>query len=481
MGATIGAAPPPLRCRPALDGCCVVDRDEESNFTRLDKVASRQSTILVGKSWDMMDGKCVKVMLPEILAESTVRKVQETLPVILPRLEEILQVFHAQIPENRVELLQFFRPPNHRKRELHNIFWGTDSEEDHKGNEVLSAAVEGFVANLNQLGKLDRELKELAIRHCSLDVRPHHYLFIADDMADVMEGVLASSITPETRSAWHMAMLHLARALIEREEVLYKSALHRKGGWQGFREFVIVRRELETSRVSIFGLRPLDAYSVCVDFSPGQFISVKFRTQREDEAVPARSYVIISKPGDQVLRIAVKRNRSGGVATWLHTQGRVGSNVLVSAPFGNFTPSFLEQSIAEGGPSSAVLISAGIGVVQSLALFQAMEARVALVAHVDKSPEVHAFRHAITDLAQTCATKVDAHYTDSSGHPGKEYVAHLLELVGNNHQWYISGPIDFMKGISAWLRSEGSVPVERIHLEVYGPEIGLGWSIDLPS
>mmetsp|Transcript_60018 Transcript_60018/g.134925 ORF Transcript_60018/g.134925 Transcript_60018/m.134925 type:complete len:479 (-) Transcript_60018:55-1491(-) len=477
MGAGLGNASARRHCQPVVDGCCVVDKDDELSIagpTALEKVTVKPSTVLVGKPWDMMDGQCVKMMLPEILAESTVHRVHETLPLVLPRLEEILLAFHGHMPESRPELLNFFRPPNQRKRELHNIFWGTDSEEDNKLNDALSSAVEHFVVNLNQLAKLDHALQEMAVRHCALDVRPHHYLLIADDMSDAMEGVLGTSLSTEMRSAWHMAMLHLARALIDREDVLYKNALHRKGGWQGFREFVIVRRELETSRVSVFDLRPLDAYSVCVDFTPGQYVSLRFRPTREDDTAPARSFTIISKPGESVLRIAVKRTRSGGVASWLHTHGRVGCNVLVSPPFGNFTPSFC------GAKSTAVLVSAGIGVAQSLALLQALQDRVTMLVHVDKSSEVHAFRSKMIDLARSFGSKVDSFYTDTSGHPGKEYITHLLNIVGSQHEWYLSGPLDFMKEFAAWLRSAGQVPVERIHQEVYGPEVGLAWSLDLP-
>jgi nitric oxide dioxygenase len=162
----------------------------------------------------------------------------------------------------------------------------------------------------------------------------HDYLMAA------VGKVLGDAVTPDIAGAWSEAVLFLARVLIEAEEVVYKEAAERSGGWRGFQPFEIVAVEEIAAAVKRFTFAPAQSATVNdggFNFVPGQFISVRLKELCQGELTAPRHYTITSAPGEQVLSCSVKKVETGVTSRYLHEQINVGDTVELSPPFGCFT------------------------------------------------------------------------------------------------------------------------------------------------
>jgi nitric oxide dioxygenase len=388
----------------------------------------------------------VKDSLPKELSAEKLANVLRVAEVLAPRAEDVAKAFYRRILESHLELFEFFNTSNQRSG---------------RQQQAFGAAIVALASNVSQLGKLGPAIDVIASKHCALQVQPHHYLTVHEVLVASTEEVLGPSLNEETVAAWSEAWLLFSRVLVEREEALYKEAKARNGGWRGFRKFLVARREKETKDVVVFTLKPVDAVGVYFEFTPGQYLSVKIDPDGDKLTAP-RHYTIISPPGMPYLQIAVKKLPGGKVSTFLHDHATEGHVVLLSPPFGIFTP----VPAALGERSTAVLLSAGIGITPMFAFAQALGSRVVLAAHVDKSEENHPFRSRF----QESTTLVQFHYTTKSGRPPKDLAAKLSALVGTDHDWYICGPGAFMCDAMRTL-AESGVDAARIHYEAFGPQL----------
>merc|ERR1719375_702908 len=76
--------------------------------------------------------------------------------------------------------------------------------------------------------------------------------------------------------------------------------------WSGFREFIVVSRQPETSEITSFFLKSVDSPHETFSFLPGQALRLKVDPDDSGVAVK-RDYTVISPPGENFLQIAVKR------------------------------------------------------------------------------------------------------------------------------------------------------------------------------
>lgn len=224
--------------------------------------------------------------------------------------------------------------------------------------------------------------------------------------------------------------------------------------WSGFREFIVVSRQKETSEITSFFLKCADCLQETFHFLPGQALRVKVVPDDSGVAVN-RDYTVVSAPGEHFLQIAVKRLPVGKVSTFLHDRAIEGSKLLVAKPSGKFTAMRSSQA-------SAILLSAGIGITPMVALVQQLGVRVALAAHVDKSEEAHPFRQMFLDAG----VKTQVHYTRKNGRPPRDIGARLVRSTGVDHDWYICGPRTFMNDAVDTL-SDAGVDSKRIHIESF--------------
>jgi nitric oxide dioxygenase len=298
-----------------------------------------------------------------------------------------------------------------------------------------------------------------------LAVQPSHYLTVHEHLMGALEEVLGDELTPDIHSAWTEALLVLSKILIDREDELCTEARRRNGGWRGFQEFRVIRRESETATVTSFVFKPVGSTGVYFDFSPGQYLTL--RVEPDSTGKPAfRHYTVTSLPGLPYLQISVKRLPGGKVSNFLHDHLLEGRKLHLSPPFGNFTASLLGGPAPPGG-GSVVLLSAGIGITPMFALLQALgPKRVVVAAHVDKREETHAFRHKFLETG----VAVQVHYTSEQGRPTPDIAARLAKTVGTEHDWYLCGPGGFMCDAMRALSGAGVDP-DRIHHESFGPRL----------
>eukprot|EP00927_Polykrikos_kofoidii_P045943 TRINITY_DN40094_c0_g1_i1.p1 TRINITY_DN40094_c0_g1~~TRINITY_DN40094_c0_g1_i1.p1 ORF type:complete len:445 (+),score=90.89 TRINITY_DN40094_c0_g1_i1:568-1902(+) len=431
MGAT--ECKPAVACQPQRN-CCVNDTATVAG-----------DELVVGASHAFLDAESVIRSLPKELSPHAVLTVRQTALALAPRAEEIAKTFYKRITD--VDMHVFFNATNQRTG---------------KQPSALAATIVAFASNLERPGKLRPVLDLVAAKHCAMNVKPHHYLTVHAVLMASFAEVLGGDLSSETAGAWSEAILFLSRMLIDREKAMYDEAKNRNGGWRGFLKFVVTRRQQETEDVVVFTMKPMDATGVYFDFHPGQFVSVK--VDPDGEAIAPRHYTVISPLGMPYLQIAVKKLPGGKVSTYMHERVAVGQCIHLSPPFGVFTP----VPAALGEKSTAVLLSAGIGITPMLAFMQALGAKVMLAAHVDRCEDAHPFRERFAN-----ASSFAVHYTrdaEAKGRPSKDYAAELARKVGFDHDWYICGPVAFMCDAMQSLSMVG-VDTARIHFEAFSPQL----------
>ena len=111
------------------------------------------------------------------------------------------------------------------------------------------------------------------------------------------------------------------------------------GGWEGFKNLKIAKKEAESSEITSFYLVD-PAGGPLPDFQPGQFLSFRIPagTIAGWDHDIVRNYSLSSRPGQNFYRISVKREAGsqappGVVSNYFHDQVKVGDEVLVSVTY----------------------------------------------------------------------------------------------------------------------------------------------------
>lgn len=224
---------------------------------------------------------------------------------------------------------------------------------------------------------------------------------------------------------------------------------------QGFREFIVASRRSEADAIVTFTLEAADGDEAAFSFKAGQAVAVRLPG---DESESQRYYTLTSRPGEHFLEVSVKRLGGGLISCGLVDGAREGSRLWLSVPVGEFTTARMASE-----SSTAVLLSAGIGITPMVALMQALGRRVALAYHVDRSLSCHAFRARFADSG----LPAKAHYTAAGGgRPPRDLAARLRRALAGEHEWYICGPSAFMTDAVSALEADG-VDKRRIHVESF--------------
>ena len=291
----------------------------------------------------------------------------------------------------------------------------------------------------------------------------------------------------------------LANILIEEEERLYRVAESVKGGWRGWREFVVQKKVEETDAnctISSFYLAPKDGGALPA-YLPGQFTTVRAHVPAKDgqEAYfQPRQYSLSVPSNEQFFRITVKRedsvptvavnppvgcpmHRAGVVSTLLHTTLAVGSVVELAAPFGDF---YLDTAAT----NPVVLLAAGVGLTPLATMHDAAlkAKRPVSLLYACRSSAFHPLKEWFASNAAAqqatrvwyssplASDKVGAHY-DEAGLMDLAALAARPDLAAKflpaGADYYVCGPQPFMKSQLAALRSLG-VPEDKLHAELFG-------------
>lgn len=207
-------------------------------------------------------------------------------------------------------------------------------------------------------------------------------------------------------------------------------------GWRGWRQLSVVRIVKETGDCASFYLKDPDNQPL-PPFLPGQFITVGIKDSKGK--LVSRCYSLSAAPDSRYYRITVKRVPGGKVSNFLHDQIKVGHELLVGAPAGNFV-------VTPGTTSPLVLIAAGIGITPIVSIIKFAE-------ELQPDREIHVF-YQVRDLENAPLLREIAKW--ASGHPSVR-----LYL-------YVSRPGEH---VPSWVFGVGRLNAEEI-LRVYGSTKG---------
>jgi len=279
-------------------------------------------------------------------------------------------------------------------------------------------------------------------------------------------------------SAWDEAYGLLAGELIAAESRLYDRA---GVGPRHRHPMRIMDRSYQTEDILTFTLQPV-AGGAPPSFRPGQYVSLA--VELKPGFFQQRQYSLSDAPNDRHWRISVKREvvrpdaPAGAVSNWLHGAARVGDTIMVSQPFGDFTPEL-------DGRGPIALLAAGVGVTPLISVLNALAERktirkvVFAYAARSRAQVAHLgdVRVATQRLGRilTCFFLESGEQVELAGSlslPGRMNAGSLLAIDPDilKAEFYLCGPLGFMRDQHESLVARG-VPLHCIHREVFGPDV----------
>ena len=375
--------------------------------------------------------------------------------------EKTIEIVKATAPlvgENAVKITSTFYPILFKDFPETKIMFNQSHQRDGGQPKALAAAVVAYALNIDNLGVLGGAVEEMAERHASLNIRPEHYPMVGASLIKAIGEVLGDAVTPDIAEAWTEAYGFLANILITTERGKYDATLAKPGGWEGYKDFTVAEKKVESDSITSFYLKPADG-SAIVPYEAGQYISIKI--EMPGEPVTVRNYSLSDWDTDY-LRISVKKD--GLVSKYLHDAVQQGDAISINPPYG-----VLKLNDSE---KPAVLISGGVGITPMLSMLKQLSktgsARKVSFLHGSQNPESHAFKNEVKEICEANHYLYEYYYSDSSQYIG---IKDLQRTCENNpdSEFYICGPGPMMKTIYAAL-SDWGVPSTNIFYEYFGPK-----------
>ncbi|GAB2810312.1 FAD-binding oxidoreductase [Actinocorallia aurea] len=405
-----------------------------------------------------------------LLSETAAPVVRATLPVVGAHLGQITERFYARLFEARPELL----------RDLFNR--GNQANGDQQ--RALAGSVAAWAGMLlaerddadEQAPDPRAVISRIAHKHASLGILADQYKLVYEHLFGAIVEVLGDAVTPEVAAAWDEVYWSMADALMAAEADLYRAAgIGQGGGLPGavWRRMRVTGRTRETADIVSFTLSPVDGEPAGT-FRAGQYVSVQ--VELADGARQIRQYSLSEAPGGAEWRISVKRERPldgpvGEVSALLHDEVFPGDEITVSAPFGDL--------VLPEGDGPLLLASAGVGITPTLSMLLDLawhkSDRSVTVVHGDRHPDTHAHRV----QQEACAAELpgaDLHvWYEEPGESGARSGYPDLSAVDlpEDVTALLCGPLPFLRAARTALLERG-VPAERIHYEVFGPDLWRG-------
>ncbi|MGA9174241.1 MAG: NO-inducible flavohemoprotein [Thermoactinomyces sp.] len=397
----------------------------------------------------------------------SMRLVMETVPLLIDHGEKITTIFYKNLFRQHPELLNLFNQTNQKLK---------------RQQKALAETVIGAAMHLNNLQAIAPVITRIAHKHRSLGVKPDHYPIVGENLLFAIKEVLRDQATPTILDAWAEVYDFLAEQFIQIEKQMMETLEKQPGGWNGFREFVVQKKEKESEVITSFYLVPKDKQAFC-SFKPGQYISVKMDIEGE-AFTHIRQYSLSDSPSKPYYRISVKREDgndrlpAGIVSTYLHKRIHEGDSLLISAPAGDFV-------LTEKRNRPVVLISGGVGLTPLVSMLNTLVeqnhgAPITFI-HAAQNSRVHAMKD---HLRQTAAEHANVNYyvcydkpTDEDRRQGnfdKEgYIdANWLKSIipSPDADFYFCGPIPFMKTVKTALTQLGVKEID-MHYEIFGSTV----------
>jgi ferredoxin-NADP reductase/hemoglobin-like flavoprotein len=345
---------------------------------------------------------------------------------------------------------------------------------------ALAHSVWAYASNIEHPEALQAAISRIGHKHASLGVTADQYPIVGEGLLAAIKDTLGDAVTPEVVDAWTAAYQQLAELFISFESDLYRESASRPGGWNGWRKFFIKQKVVESDEIVSFHLVPVDKGRI-PSYKPGQFVCIRCFIPELGLYQP-RQYSLSAAPGGEYFQISVKREfargdkPAGRASNVLHESLPEGAEVELSMPFGDFV-------VDVNATTPVVLISGGVGLTPMMSMLQTLTGhqgntrRISFI-HAVRNSRVHAMKDRLAHIMRENPQVSRAVFYEEVSDADKQGVDYdfkgRIELdkikdqaVLPDADYYICGPLPFMKAQSQSLKSLGVDP-ERIHMEVFG-------------
>ena len=404
-----------------------------------------------------------------MLDQKTIDTVKSTAPVLKEHSESIGKRFY--------ELL-FTKVPD-----LYNLFNQTNQKRGIQ-QEALAYSVYAAGENIDNLDAIKPVITRVTEKHRAIGVKAEQYPVVGETLLEAVKDVLGDAATEDIIDAWGKADNYIADEFIRIEKELYEEAENAPGGWKGFREFVVEKKEKESDLITSFYLKPKDGKPIA-SFQPGQYLTIKADIPGE-KYTHIRHYSLSDSPGQNHYRISVKReeasedNPSGIVSTYLHDDVQEGDVLQFSSPAGDFVVEPMDKPL--------VLVSGGIGITPMVSMLKTYVEkspdRDIYFVHSSRNGDIQPFKDRLSDLAarddnvdyfvcydSPSETDLQENRFDKEGHIDLEWLDSILPT--NDADFYLCGPMPFLESMVGQL-NRWNVPKEQVNYEVFNPVAILG-------
>ena len=195
--------------------------------------------------------------MPDDLSDRTIALVKATVPALEQHGLAITRRMYERMFQNEA---------------IRDLFNQSHHGESGSQPKALAAAILAYARNIEGLAALAPAVERIAQKHVGLNILPEHYPYVAEALLGAIKDVLGDAATEEILAAWGEAYWYLAEVLIARERAIYSSVAAAPGGWTGWRDFRVERKERESDVITSFVLRPADGGPV-MRHRPGQYLT----------------------------------------------------------------------------------------------------------------------------------------------------------------------------------------------------------------
>ena len=371
--------------------------------------------------------------------------IKETVPVLQQKGEEITSYFYNRMFTRHPELKNMFNQTNQKK--------GLQST-------ALAQSVLAAATNIDDLTRIMPVVKEIAYKHCALQVPEAGYDIVGENLLAAIQNVLGLPEDDVIIATWAKAYGEIASVFINVEKDIYDEM-----AWDGFKPFEIINIEPTTSDIKVFTVKS-NEYNLS-KFEEGQYITVDVESDKLEYRAK-RHYSIIE--GDEhTLTFAVKRDvtdfHEGEVSTILHDEMQIGRTIDLSAPVGGFG--------VVNNTAPQLFIGSGIGVTPLIPMFNEVASsnvKVDFIQNVENIEEIP-FYSRIEDIANNNDNaSYIIHDKQKTGYMDATY---LSQFISTDTEIYVCGGVKFLKSIITTLKEMG-VEEQRLHFESFIPRLSVG-------
>ena len=387
--------------------------------------------------------------------------VKGTVPILKAKGNDLISYFYQRMLTNNPELKDVFNIANQASGKQQN---------------ALTGAVLAYAENIDDPTVLINTLKAIGNKHVSLNIAAEQYDIVGNHLINSIIEVLDTAATTELIEAWTCAYTELAQIMIRNEADMYQKNSLKKGGWKGWRSFVISKIVVESGEINSFYLTPEDNKEIA-DFFPGQYVSISTFIPELGHKQP-RQYSLSSNSNNEYYRISVKKEigqttPDGIVSNALHDK-IVGDLLQVSAPAGLF---YADPE----AKNPLVLVSGGVGLTPMMSMVEtnknSLQRNQTVWIHSCRNENVHAFKDTIEELnnEKTWLTSFVFYETlpetETNAIEGRIDLQQIKEeILIKDAKYYICGPAVFIKVQYQSIVGLG-VSRENILYEEFGPQL----------